>query len=94
VLLLTSVFFLVNVCVLVLRGDPVAHSHFVAPAILRSSGPWWRWCSCCPSTGRPRSTGSPSSCCWAAWPWGINFLVTRRTGTVVAEEDLTTGSDR
>ena len=34
VLLLTSVFFLVNICVLVLRRDPVGHSHFVAPTIL------------------------------------------------------------
>jgi Amino acid permease len=34
VFLLTSVFFVVNICVLVLRRDPVGHSHFVAPAIL------------------------------------------------------------
>ena len=25
--------------------------------------------------------------------WALNFLVTRRTGTVVAEEDLTRDSD-
>src|SRR5215218_7264113 len=40
VLLLTSVFFLVNVCVLVLRRDPVGHSHFVTPTF-RSLEGWW-----------------------------------------------------
>jgi APA family basic amino acid/polyamine antiporter len=34
VLLLTAVFLIVNITVLVLRRDPVAHDHFTAPAIL------------------------------------------------------------
>jgi len=70
VLLLTSVFLLVNIAVLVLRRDRVGHQHFTA----RGPCPSWArpsaWCSCCPSTGRPRSTARPSSCCWAASPSG------------------------
>jgi APA family basic amino acid/polyamine antiporter len=34
VLLLTAVFLIVNITVLVLRRDPIAHEHFVSPAIL------------------------------------------------------------
>jgi amino acid transporter len=36
--LLLGVFFFVNVCVLVLRRDPVAHDHYVAPSILPAIG--------------------------------------------------------
>jgi APA family basic amino acid/polyamine antiporter len=36
--LLLGVFFFVNVCVLVLRRDPVGHDHFVAPSILPAIG--------------------------------------------------------
>lgn len=36
--LLLGVFFFVNVCVLVLRRDPVAHDHYVAPSVLPTIG--------------------------------------------------------
>jgi amino acid transporter len=94
VLLLTSVFFLVNVCVLVLRRDPVAHRHFVAPAILPVIGALVALVFLLPIDRTADIYRIAIFLLLGGLAlWGINFLVTRRTGTVVAEQDLTTGSD-
>ncbi|MFL6103316.1 MAG: APC family permease, partial [Actinomycetes bacterium] len=94
VLLLTSVFLLVNISVLVLRRDPVSHSHFVAPAIMPIIGALVAVVFLLPIN----RTGEIYQI--AIWLlvgglalWALNFLVTRRTGTVVAESDLTTGPE-
>jgi len=94
VLLLTSVFLLVNISVLVLRRDPVSHSHFTAPAIMPVIGALVALVFLLPIN----RTGEIYQI--AIWLlvgglalWALNFLVTRRTGTVVAEEDLTRDSD-
>ena len=91
VLLLTSVFFLVNVCVLVLRRDPVGHSHFVTPTFLPIIGGLVALVFLLPinRTGEVYQTAIYLLIGGLAL-WAINVLVTRRTGTVVAEEDLTT----
>jgi amino acid transporter len=94
VLLLTSVFFLVNVCVLVLRRDPVAHSHFVAPAILPVIGALVALVFLLPINRTAEIYQIAVLLLLGGLAlWAINFLVTRRTGTVVAEEDLTTDAD-
>ena len=95
VLLLTSVFFLVNVSVLVLRRDPVGHSHFVTPSIMPIIGGLVALVFLLPinRTGEIYLTAVFLLLGGLAL-WGVNFLVTRRTGTVVAEEDLTLGDDR
>lgn len=92
VLLLTSVFLLVNISVLVLRRDPVSHSHFTTPAIMPIIGALVAVVFLLPVN----RTGEIYQI--AIWLlvgglalWALNFLVTRRTGTVVAESDLTTG---
>ena len=91
VLLLTSVFFLVNISVLVLRRDPVAHSHFVAPAIMPVIGGLVALVFLLPinRTGEVYLTAI-YLLIGGLVLWAVNYLVTRRTGTVVAEEDLTT----
>jgi amino acid transporter len=92
VLLLTSVFFLVNICVLVLRRDPVSHSHFVAPSIMPIIGALVGLVFLLPinRTGEVYMTAI-FLLIGGFVLWGINFLVTRQTGTVVAEADLTAG---
>src|SRR4029453_6869990 len=91
VLLLTSVFFLVNVCVLVLRRDPVAHSHVVAPAILPVIGALVALVFLLPINRTAEIYQVAVLLLLGGLAlWAINFLVTRRTGTVVAEGDLTT----
>ncbi|HEX2155388.1 MAG TPA: APC family permease [Actinomycetes bacterium] len=90
VLLLTSVFFLVNVAVLVLRRDRVGHQHFVAPAFLPVVGAIVALIFLLPIN----RTGEIYRIAiylliGGLVLWAINFLVTRRTGTVVEEADLT-----
>jgi APA family basic amino acid/polyamine antiporter len=94
VLLLTSVFFLVNVCVLVLRRDPVGHSHFVTPTFLPIIGGLVALVFLLPinRTGEVYQTAI-YLLIGGLVLWAVNVLVTRRTGTVVAEEDLTTGPE-
>jgi amino acid transporter len=94
VLLLTSVFLLVNICVLVLRRDPVGHRHFVAPSFLPVIGAGVALVFLLPinRTGEVYLTAIYLLLGGLAL-WAINFLVTRRTGTVVAEEDLTTSPE-
>jgi basic amino acid/polyamine antiporter, APA family len=90
VLLLTSVFFLVNVCVLVLRRDPVSHSHFVAPSIMPIIGGLVALVFLLPinRTGEVYMTAI-FLLIGGLVLWALNFAVTRRTGTVVEEADLT-----
>jgi basic amino acid/polyamine antiporter, APA family len=95
VLLLTSVFFLVNICVLVLRRDPVGHSHFVAPSIMPVIGALVALVFLLPIN----RTGEIYQIAiflliGGLVLWAVNFLVTRSTGTVVAEEDVTRDEDR
>jgi amino acid transporter len=94
VLLLTSVFFLVNICVLVLRRDPVGHSHFVAPTIMPIIGALVAVVFLLPinRTGEVYRTAIFLLIGGLAL-WGVNYLVTRSTGTVVAEEDVTTDAE-
>jgi amino acid transporter len=94
VLLLTSVFFLVNVCVLVLRRDPVGHSHFVAPTIMPIIGGLVALVFLLPinRTGEVYLTAI-YLLIGGLVLWALNFLVTRRVGTVVAEEDVTTSPE-
>jgi amino acid transporter len=94
VLLLTSVFFLVNVAVLVLRRDRVGHQHFVAPAFLPVVGAIVALIFLLPIN----RTGEIYRIAiylliGGLVLWAINFLVTRRTGTVVEEADLTPGPE-
>jgi amino acid transporter len=94
VLLLTSVFFLVNVAVLVLRRDRVGHQHFVAPAFLPFVGAVVALIFLLPIN----RTGEIYRIAiyllvGGLVLWAINFLVTRRTGTVVEEADLTPGPE-
>ncbi len=94
VLLLTSVFFLVNISVLVLRRDPVGHRHFTAPVFLPVIGALVALVFLLPinRTGEVYQTAIYLLIGGLAL-WAVNVLVTRRTGTVVAEEDLTTGPE-
>ena len=95
VLLLTSVFFLVNICVLVLRRDPVGHSHFVAPSIMPVIGALVALVFLLPinRTGEIYLTAI-FLLIGALVLWAVNLLVTRSTGTVVAEADVTRDEDR
>jgi basic amino acid/polyamine antiporter, APA family len=91
VLLLTSVFLLVNISVLVLRRDPVAHSHFVAPAIMPVIGALVALVFLLPINRTAEIYQIAVYLLIGGLVlWALNYLVTRRTGTVVAEEDLTT----
>jgi amino acid transporter len=94
VLLLTSVFFLVNICVLVLRRDPVNHSHFVAPSVMPIIGALVALVFLLPinRTGEVYLTAI-YLLIGGLVLWAANYLITRRTGTVVEEEDLTPGPD-
>jgi peptidoglycan biosynthesis protein MviN/MurJ (putative lipid II flippase) len=83
----------VNVSVLVLRRDPVAHHHFVAPAILPVIGALVALVFLLPINRTAEIYRIAVFLLLGGLAlWAVNFLVTRRTGTVVAEEDLTTGS--
>jgi basic amino acid/polyamine antiporter, APA family len=92
VLLLTAVFLLVNITVLVLRRDPVGHDHFTAPAVLPVVGALVSLVFLLPQP----TDGEGEIYRLAVFLligglvlWAVNYAVTRRTGTVVAEEDLT-----
>jgi basic amino acid/polyamine antiporter, APA family len=91
VLLLTGVFLLVNICVLVLRRDPVAHDHFVAPSYIPVIGALVSFIFLFPLD---RDAEIYMLAIWLLIGglvlWAINYAITRRPGTVVAEEaDLT-----
>jgi basic amino acid/polyamine antiporter, APA family len=93
VLLLTAVFLLVNITVLVLRRDPVAHDHFVAPSFIPIIGALVAAVFLLPIN---RDAEIYLLAVWLLIGglvlWAINFAITRRPGTVVAEEaDLTPG---
>jgi len=94
VLLLTSVFLLVNIAVLILRRDPVGHSHFTAPSFLPIIGALVALVFLLPinRTGEVYQTAI-YLLIGGLVLWALNLLVTRRTGTVVAEQDLTTGPE-
>jgi amino acid transporter len=94
VLLLTSVFLLVNIAVLVLRRDRVGHSHFKAPTVLPLIGAAVGLVFLLPidRTAEIYRTAAYLLLGGLAL-WAVNFLVTRRTGTVVAEQDLTMGPE-
>jgi APA family basic amino acid/polyamine antiporter len=92
VLLLTAVFLLVNVTVLVLRRDPVGHDHFTAPAALPVVGALVSLVFLLPQpTDREGEIYRLALFLLVGGLvlWAVNYAVTRRTGTVVAEEDLT-----
>jgi APA family basic amino acid/polyamine antiporter len=94
VLLLTAVFFLVNVCVLVLRRDPVGHSHFVAPSFLPIIGAVVALVFLLPIDRDAEIYRIAVYLLIGGLVlWAVNFAVTRRTGTVVEEADLTTGTE-
>jgi APA family basic amino acid/polyamine antiporter len=90
VLLLTAVFLLVNICVLVLRRDPVSHAHFVAPTYLPVVGAIVSAVFLLPlERGGGIYLLAVYLLIGGLVLWAINFAVTKRTGTVVAEADLT-----
>jgi basic amino acid/polyamine antiporter, APA family len=92
VLLLTAVFLIVNITVLVLRRDPVAHDHFTAPAVLPVVGAVVSLVFLLPQpTDRDGEIYRLAAflLIGGLLLWVVNYAVTRRTGTVVAEEDLT-----
>ena len=94
VLLLTAVFFLVNISVLVLRRDPVAHSHFVAPSIMPVIGALVAVVFLLPIDREAEIYLIAIYLLIGGLVlWAVNYLFTRRTGTVVAEEDLTPGPE-
>jgi APA family basic amino acid/polyamine antiporter len=93
VLLLTGVFLLVNICVLVLRRDPVAHDHFVAPTFVPVIGAIVSAVFLLPLD---RDGAIYVLAIWLLVGglvlWAVNYAVTRRPGAVVVEEaDLTPG---
>jgi basic amino acid/polyamine antiporter, APA family len=90
VLLLTAVFLLVNVTVLVLRRDPVGHEHFITPIILPIIGALVCLVFLLPINRDAEIYRLALYLLVGGLAlWAINFAVTRRTGTVVAEEDRT-----
>jgi peptidoglycan biosynthesis protein MviN/MurJ (putative lipid II flippase) len=93
VLLLTGVFLLVNITVLVLRRDPVAHHHFVAPGILPVLGALVAGVFLLPiDRDAEIYLIAIYLLIGGLLLWAVNFAFTRRPGTVVAEEaDLTPG---
>ena len=94
VLLLTAVFFLVNVSVLVLRRDPVEHSHFVAPSILPVIGAIVALIFLAPIDREAEIYRIAIYLLLGGLVlWAVNYLVTKRTGTVVEEADLTPGPE-
>ena len=91
VLLLTAVFFIVNITGLVLRRDPVAHDHFVAPAILPILGAVVAAVFLLPiNRGAEIYQIAIYLLIGGLVLWATNFAFTRRAATVVVEEaDLT-----
>jgi basic amino acid/polyamine antiporter, APA family len=90
VLLLTAVFFIVNIAVLVLRRDPVGHDHFVTPSFLPIIGAVVALVFLLPiNRDAEIYLIAVYLLIGGLILWGINFAVTKRTGTVVAEEDPT-----
>jgi APA family basic amino acid/polyamine antiporter len=97
VLLLTGVFLLVNICVLVLRRDPVSHDHFVAPSFLPIIGAVVSAIFLLPLDRDAQIyVLAVYLLIGGLVLWAINYAVTRRTGTVVEEADMTRqdGPDR
>jgi basic amino acid/polyamine antiporter, APA family len=95
VLLLTAVFLLVNICVLVLRRDPVSHDHFVAPVYVPVIGAIVSAIFLFPLN---RDAEIYTLAIWLLVGglvlWAINYAVTRQPGAVVVEEaDLTKQPD-
>jgi APA family basic amino acid/polyamine antiporter len=91
VLLLTAVFLLVNICVMVLRRDPVAHRHFVAPTWVPVIGAAVSLVFLFPLN---RSGEIYILAVYLLIGglvlWAVNYGITRRPGAVVVEEaDLT-----
>ncbi|WP_449060936.1 APC family permease [Planomonospora algeriensis] len=66
VLLLLCVFTMVNVAVLVLRRDPVAHGHFRAPSWMPALGAVVCLVLALPVTGRGADVYAARACCWAS----------------------------
>ena len=93
VLLLTAVFLLVNITVLVLRRDPVAHDHFVAPSFIPVIGALVAAVFLLPINREAEIYQIAIYLLIGGLVlWAVNFAITRRPGTVVAEEaDLTPG---
>jgi basic amino acid/polyamine antiporter, APA family len=93
VLLLTAVFLIVNITVLVLRRDPVSHTHFVAPAVLPMLGAVVAAVFLLPINRDAEIYQIAIYLLIGGLVlWAVNFALTRRPGTVVAEEaDLTPG---
>jgi APA family basic amino acid/polyamine antiporter len=90
VLLLTAVFFIVNIAVLVLRRDPVDHDHFVTPSFLPVIGALVALVFLLPINRESEIyLIAVYLLIGGLVLWGVNFAVTKRTGTVVAEEDPT-----
>jgi basic amino acid/polyamine antiporter, APA family len=94
VLLLTAVFLLVNITVLVLRRDPVAHDHFVAPSFIPVIGALVAAVFLLPiNRDAEIYLLAIYLLIGGLVLWAINFAITRRPGTVVVEEaDLTPGA--
>jgi basic amino acid/polyamine antiporter, APA family len=93
VLLLTAVFLLVNITVLVLRRDPVAHDHFVAPSFIPVIGALVAAVFLLPINREGEIYLLAIYLLIGGLVlWAVNYAFTRRPGTVVAEEaDLTPG---
>jgi basic amino acid/polyamine antiporter, APA family len=92
VLLLTAVFLMVNITTLVLRRDPVGHEHFTAPSILPVIGALVSLVFLLPQpTDRDGEIYRLALYLLLGGLvlWVINYAVTRQTGTVVAEQDVT-----
>ena len=79
---------------LVLRRDRVGHQHFTAPRFLTFVGAAVGLVFLLPidRTAEIYRTAVLLLLGGLAL-WAVNFLVTRRTGTVVAEQDLTIGPE-
>jgi len=91
VLLLTAVFFIVNITVMVLRRDPVAHDHFVAPPALPILGAVVAVVFLLPIDREAEIYQIAIYLLLGGLVlWAVNYAFTRRPGTVVVEEaDLT-----
>ena len=90
----TTVLLLVNIAVLVLRRDRVGHQHFTAPRFLPFVGAAVGLVFLLPIDRTAEIYRTDVLLLLGGLAlWAVNFLVTRRTGTVVAEQDLTTGPE-
>jgi basic amino acid/polyamine antiporter, APA family len=84
VLLLLLVFAVVNVAVLVLRGDPVGHGHFRAPTWAPALGAVACLVLASPLTGRDLTTYVRAGLLLGIGVllWGVNRLAIRRWSSV------------